>query len=592
MVFTLPRAAYACEHATMQSNSGAHPAARYFIEGLREAGIDYLFSNLGTDHVTLVDELARCEQEGRPTPAVVLCPHENVAIHMAGGYAAMTGKGQGVVVHVDAGTANAAMGMHNLMRARLPVLLMAGRAPFTLHGELPGARDTYVHYVQDPFDIGSLVRPYVKWEYNLPSGVVAKEVVRRAHTMMQSDPAGPVYLTLPRETLAEPVATDRIRSYPAERYGPTEAGGLSREMATRIARELMAAERPIVISSYLGRKAEAVAALDALARLCGIQVVEFSPAWLCMSRESPCFAGFDPAPLMADADLGLLLDVDVPWLPHTKPRDDTRWIHIDVDPVKKDLPMWGFATDLRVAADCAQALRDIHEAVESLADDAFRRRVANRMAGWSPQRQERRRRLEAAAARPGEPDALEAAWVCAMLGKQLRPDDVLINEGIRNAAAVFQHVPRTQPLTLLGGPGGGLGYSAGMALGARLARPKARVVHVEGDGGFHFSTPTSVYAVAQAYRLPILSVVLDNGGWQAVKEAVLRVHPDGPAAGSDQFHARLQGEQRRFELVAQAFGGHGERVSRPEELEPAIQRCLAAVDAGRAAVLVVSIAKI
>ncbi|MFM8769337.1 MAG: thiamine pyrophosphate-binding protein [Rubrivivax sp.] len=118
------------------------PTARHFIDGLHEAGIDWLFCNLGTDHVTLVDELARAEMEGRAAPRVLLCPHENVAVHMAGGYAALTGRGQGVMVHVDAGTANAAMGLHNLMRGRLPVMLMAGRAPYALHGELPGARAT------------------------------------------------------------------------------------------------------------------------------------------------------------------------------------------------------------------------------------------------------------------------------------------------------------------------------------------------------------------------------------------------------------------------------------------------------------------
>ncbi|NDF65456.1 MAG: acetolactate synthase, partial [Betaproteobacteria bacterium] len=316
-----------------------HTSARHFIDGLLESGIDYLFSNLGTDHVTLVDELAQAQLEGRAAPQVVLCPHENVAIHMAGGYAAVTGRGQGVMVHVDAGTANAAMGLHNLMRARLPVLLMAGKSPFSLHGELPGARDNYVHYVQDPFDIGSLVRPYVKWEYNLPSGVVAKEVLRRAHTVMHSEPAGPVYLTLPRETLIEPWPADRVRSYPVERYGPAQQGNLPPEAVQQVARSLMQARHPLVITSYLGRKPEAVQALEALALLCGIRVVEFSPSWLCISRESPCFFGFDPAPYLPDTDLGLLLDIDVPWLPHaTQPREDTQWLHIDVDPIKKDFP--------------------------------------------------------------------------------------------------------------------------------------------------------------------------------------------------------------------------------------------------------------
>ena len=570
-----------------------HTTARYFLEGLQEAGIRYLFSNLGTDHVTLIDEMARLQAEGQAMPEVVLCPHENVAIHMAGGYAAVTGQGQGVMVHVDAGTANAAMGMHNLMRARLPVLLMAGKAPYALHGEVPGARDNYVHYVQDPFDIASLVRPYVKWDYNLPSGVVAKEVVRRAHSVMHTEPAGPVYMTLPRETLAESWPPEQVKSYPAARYGAVRMGALPTEATLQIARELMAADNPLVITSYLGRNPEAVQALEALAELCGIRVVEFSPTWLCISRESPCFFGFDATPLLPDTDWGLLLDIDVPWLPHqTRPREDTRWVHIDVDPIKKDFPAWGFASDVRWPADCAQALHDLHQAITDLADEGFHQRVAERMAHWPAQRQQRLARVVAAAQNPGTEDALNPAWVCAQIGLQLRPDDVVINEAIRNSPAVLQQIPRTEPMSFLGGAGGGLGYSAGMALGVKLARPNDRVVHIEGDGGFHFSTPTSVYAVAQAQGLPILTVVLDNGGWQAVKEAVLRVHPDGPAAQAGEFQARLKGEQRRFEQVAQAFGAHGERVTRPEDLPAAIARCLQALDEGRAALLVASVAKI
>jgi hypothetical protein len=131
----------------------------------------------------------------------------------------------------------------------------------------------------------------------------------------------------------------------------------------------------------LGRKPEAVAALQDLAMLCGIRVVEFSPSWLCMSRESPCFFGFDPTPLLPDTDWGLLLDVDVPWLPHqTRPLEETRWVHIDVDPIKKDFPSWGFASDERWPADCALALRDIYQAVLSMADQAYRQKVAERMA--------------------------------------------------------------------------------------------------------------------------------------------------------------------------------------------------------------------
>ena len=569
----------------ISARSGAH----HFLEGLADLDIEHVFANLGTDHVTLIEEIARRDREGLPHPRLILCPHENVAIHMAAGYAALTGRGQAVMVHVDAGTANAAMGMHNLFRGRIPVMLVAGKAPYTLRGELPGSRDNYVHFVQDPFDIGSLVRPYVKWEYSLPTSRIAPEVLRRAHSVMHSDPPGPVYLTLPREVLAENVAGP-VQAFSAQRYGSVAAGGLDPERADELVQRLMQAQAPVVLTSYLGRKAEAVKALEDLALLCGIRVVEFMPSHLAISRTHPCFAGFDPAKGVAGADLGLLLDVDVPWLPKfVQPDTGTWWAQVDVDPIKQDFPMWGFATDWRVQADCATALRQLATLVRQRADAAFHERVAARIASWGPARIARRKAVETAAADPGQRGAVSAAHVCAALGRAISAHDIVVNEAIRNSPSVLTQIPRSEPLTLLCGAGGGLGFGGGMALGARLACPDRRVVHVVGDGSFHFSTPTSVYATAQRYGLPVFTVVLDNGGWQAVKEAVLRVYPDGEAAKADEFQARLQGGMRRFEKVAEAFGAHGEYVDDPAQVEDAIARCLAAVDAGQSAVMNVQI---
>ena len=570
-----------------------HSTAHYFLEGLVDVGIDHVFANLGTDHVSLIEALADWDRRGRAHPAMVLCPHENVAVHMAGGYAALTGKGQAVMVHVDAGTANSAMGLHNLFRARLPVFLMAGKAPFTLRGELPGSRDNYVHFVQDPYDIGSLVRPYVKWEYNLPSGVVAKESLRRGHTLMQSDPPGPVFMTLPRETLAQEWEEDAIRPYPQARYGAVAAGGTDDATAQRIAQRLLESSNPVAISAYLGRKPQAVQVLDALARECGIRVVEFNPLYLNIPHDSPCFAGFDPVDALADADLGLLLDVDVPWLPQfVADRPDLPWIHVDVDALKKDFPMWGFPSDVRVQGDCATVLAQVLEIVRAEADAGFRARAAQRIASWETRREERRQRIAAAGASTGSVGAIAPEFVCACINEVLAPDDIVVNEAIRNSPAVLNQLDRTQAQSYIGLAGGGLGFSGGMALGAKLARPRARVVQFVGDGGFHFSNPTAVYAVAQEYRLPILTVVLDNGGWQAVKEAVLRVYPDGAAAAADAFQARLGGEQRNFAQVGAAFGAHAETVDNPDALRPAISRCLQALDTGRAAVLCVRVTRL
>jgi len=563
----------------------SHTTSHYFLEGLNEIGLDYLFCNLGTDHAPLIEEMARWRREGLTHPKLVLCPHENVAMHMAGGYAAMTGRGQGVMVHVDAGTANAAMGMHNLFRSRMPVLLMAGRAPFTIHGELPGSRDNYVHFVQEPYDQASVVRPYVKWEYNLPSGVVAKEALRRAHSMIMSDPQGPAYMMLPREVLAEQWDEAKIVSYPAAQYGAAKAQGTDPQVVEALAAKLLAAEHPVIVTAYAGRNAATPALLDALARAAGIRVVEFNPLYLNIPHDSPCFAGFMADPHVGRADVGLMLDVDVPWIPkYTQPKPGAWWGQVDVDVVKRDIPMWGFPADLRIEADSSRVLAQLLEAVKRLTTPALAKAVDARMAAIADESATRNLSIAHAAADKGSEGRINPQYVCAELNRAIGQDDVVINEAVRNTFAVFNQILRTKPATLIGLSGGGLGFSGGMALGAKLAKPGSVVLQVVGDGGFYFSTPQSVLAVSRQYQLPIFTVVLDNTGWSAVKEATLRMYPDGVAKATEQFAAVLALDME-FAKVAEAAGAYGELVSDPEEVAAAIARCMVEVRGGRSALL-------
>jgi acetolactate synthase-1/2/3 large subunit len=251
---------------------------------------------------------------------------------------------------------------------------------------------------------------------------------------------------------------------------------------------------------------------------------------------------------------------------------------------------------MRVQGDCAIVLQQVLDAVEARADDAFRRRVTERIASWGAAREAAAKRRATASANQGVPGALNPASVFATLSAKLSQDDLVLNEAIRNGPILQAHVKRTKPQSYVGLAGGGLGFSGGMALGLKLARPNRRVVQVIGDGGFHFSSPDSVYAVAQQYQIPILTIVLDNGGWQAVKSAVQRVYPKGVAAETDEFQSRLmsgrQGEQRDFSAIARAFGAHGERVTEPGDLAAAIDRAFAALDDGKAAVLHVHVTRL
>src|SRR5215472_14775960 len=331
-----------------RSNTQTHSAAYFLLEGLNEIGVDYLFCNFGTDHAPIIEELANRKQRGEPVPKTIRCAHENTAAHMAAGYALMTGRGQGVLVHVDVGTANTANAMHNLFRSRLPVLLMAGKAPYTTSGELVGSRDTYVHFVQEPFDQGSLVRPYVKWEWTLPSGVVVKEALRRAASIMHSEPCGPVYLMMQRETLTQTWNADEIRRYAGEQFAASYAGGADPTLIAALVDKILTAENPIVITGYAGRHERGSRAVDALAQFAGIAVYEANVINN-ISHDSACFVGFSADKAVPEADVGLLVDVDVPWFPSdVQPKENAFWAHIDVDTLKPGSPMWTFPGNMRL----------------------------------------------------------------------------------------------------------------------------------------------------------------------------------------------------------------------------------------------------
>lgn len=576
----------------MDSNEARHSTAHYFLEGLTEIGCDYLFCNFGTDHAPLIEAMASFRRDGRTAPQTIICPHEITAVHMAAGYAMATGRGQGVMVHVDAGTANSAMALHNLCRARIPVLLMAGRAPFTTRGELLGTRDTYVHFVQEPFDQASIVRPYTKWEYNLPSGVVAKEALRRAHMVMMSDPKGPVYMTFPRETLTELWSEGQIRSYPQERFEAARVGAVDARSVEIIADRLLAAERPLLITAYAGRNHATVGVLDELARFAGLRVVEFSPIHVNLPHDSPCHGGFTPARALAEADVGLLVDVDVPWIPKDMPDNpSTWWAHVDIDAEKRGFPMWTFPANLRLQGDSHRFLADLLAVLKEKADAAFRKRAEARVEGLAAEAKARREQAARLAAEHGAAGEINAHFLCAALAKVLGPSDIVINEAIRNIPTVLQQMPRTKPGSLVGLAGAGLGFSASVALGLKLAMPDRMIMPIMGDGTFYFSNPQSVLAVSQKYGLPIFAVVLDNSGWGAVKEATLRVYPAGEARASSEFGAAF-GPAMDFAKVAEACGAHGELVADPDAVEPAIARCVAAVRAGRSAVLHARVTKL
>ncbi len=289
-----------------------------FLEALAEAGIRYMFANLGSDHPGLIEALAQAKAEGRrgDLPELIICPHETVALSAAHAYAAVSGEPQAVLVHVDSGTQNLGGAVNNASRGRVPVLIFAGSAPYTIEGELPGSRNEFIHWIQDTRDQRGILRNYTKYDNEIRTGRNVKQLVQRALQIARSEPAGPVYLVGPREVMEE-----QIEPYAADpaQYSPVAPAALSPDVAAEIAAALARARHPLVVTGYLGRDSAAVPELVALCDLLAIPVIESAPHHVNFPASHPMHGGYqwttaDQNPILAEADVILAVDSDVPWI--------------------------------------------------------------------------------------------------------------------------------------------------------------------------------------------------------------------------------------------------------------------------------------
>ena len=559
-----------------------------FLEALAEAGIRYMFANLGSDHPGLIEALAQASAEDRRAglPELIVCPHETVALSAAHAYAAVTREPQAVLVHVDSGTQNLGGAVNNASRGRVPVLIFAGSAPYTIEGELPGSRNEFIHWIQDVHDQRGIVRNYVKYDNEIRTGRNVKQLVHRALQISRTEPAGPVYLVGPREVMEEQI--DPYAVDPAM-YRPVEPAALSPDVTGQIGRALARARRPLIVTGYLGRHPEAVPELEALCDLLAIPVIESAPHYMNFPASHPMHNGYqwttkDQNPVLAEADVILAIDSDVPWIHVTsKPAPDAEIYCIDIDPLKSQMPMWHIPARLFAAADSRLALPQITAYVRrnNLVDEAL---VSGRRADVTARhdmlRAERDRREQL------DDDAITPQYLAACVRDALADDDPLfLTEAITNYEVVAEHLRVNRPGALIGSGGGSLGWAGGGAVGAKLAAPDRTVVCMVGDGSYLFGVPSSAQWVARRYGTPALTVIFNNRGWRAPKNSALAVHPKGAAAEADDFNVSFE-PAPDYPAIAEAAGGaFAANVSDPAELPGVLREALAAVHGGRSAVV-------
>lgn len=541
------------------------PAADILIEQLAASGVDFLFANGGTDFPPIVEAFARAGRDGAAVPRPMVVPHENAAVAMAYGHYLVSGRPQAVMVHVNVGSANTLNLLLDASRDTIPVLLMAGRSPYTERGP-QGTRTRYIHWGQEMFDQAGMLREAVKWDYELHMPEQAGDVIARALEVAMTAPRGPVYLTLPRDILA--ASTSRSAAAATRRVTPSVAHPDPAAIA-RAAEWIAAAERPLLITANAGRTRDGFHALSAFAERFALPVISFHPRHLNLPSGHAMNAGYLPGPRLKEADLVLVVDCDVPWIPSLEaPPAGCRVVHIGEDPAFVRYTMRNFPSDLAVTAAPAAALAALTAAAEM--QPALRaERVAARRAAM----------VEAARTRGGDaqrpvPGDMTPEWISRCIAEAVGDEAIIVNE----YPLRLDHCPRTLPGSYFGlSPAGGLGWGLGAALGVKLAAPERLVVATLGDGAYIFANPAACHWVAAAHHLPVLTVIFNNQLYGAVRNATRAMYANGQAM---QEGGRLLADLRPapdFERYVEASGGHGERVERPADLPAALARAVHAV---------------
>jgi acetolactate synthase-1/2/3 large subunit len=479
---------------------------------------------------------------------------------------------QAVMVHVNVGTANAVCGILNAARSHIPVLFTAGRTPITERGEA-GSRNIHIHWTQEMFDQASLVREAVKWEYELrmPSDITA--VVDRAISIANSAPKGPVYLTLPREVLA--AQREAPEQFPPPRHGVALPPGANPSSVKQMAELFRKAKSPVIVTTAMALEPGADEVLAQFAQRFAVPVVEFVPRCANIPSAHPMHAGYDPGPWLKQADLVLVLDSAVPWIPDRTEVAHARVVHVGVDPIHSDIPMRSFECDLALAGDPAAALQALeielsgHAAQAAGEIEARRQRALRRIADAKASQ-----RALVESVKDQVP--IHPAWFSHCVNQVKGADAILVKEAPQLSLAL-QDFDRPSSL-MHAGAAGGLGWGMGVALGAKLAAPERLVIAVEGDGSYMFCTPVAAHYVALEQDAPFLTVIFNNQRWNEVRAATRHVYPEGVAAKPGayepltHFHPALQ-----LHKVVEAAGGYGERVTDPRELPAALERAIAMV---------------
>ena len=560
----------------------ADEGTELMLAALEANGIKRIYFHGGTDTYYFMEAVAKFKAMGRPTPDIILSTHEHTGLCAAMGEFHWTQKPQFFIAHVALGAIQPGGAWEEAWKSECGIVAMSGRSSQLTNLELGDAEAyenvttrTGIQFRQEIYRQENILGCYAKWSYDIERVENASLIINRAFQMAGSEPCGVAYLTYPLEVNTMPL--DGGLLYDPIAFPPaTSAQGDSAALRDA-AKLLVEAENPVVVVQKMGRHPEAVASLVALAEKLALPVsagtgyVNFPPTHWANSSSN-----------LSSRDVILVIDHAHPWTTRN-PAATTQIISMDVDPLRFRYPLSDIPTHIPITCNSALALPVLNEMCDEFITasrrNAFTARKAELQAAKAVADADAAASIQEASTR----FPLSDSWVGACIREIADENTVLTHDLSRGLGRGLPD--NIQPGHVLPRISTNLGTNWGKAIGVKLAAPEKTVIATGGDGCTIFAMPTSCLQLQRQFNAPVLYCVHNNHEHAAVGGGLRNYGGDDSYAGKTGRIGSMIEPSPDFDKIAQAMGAYGEKVTTGDQVKPALQRALAAVKGGQAAVL-------
>jgi thiamine pyrophosphate-dependent acetolactate synthase large subunit-like protein len=540
-------------------------------ETLRALQIPYIAVTPGASYRGLHDSIVN--YLGNTTPQMLLCVHEESAVAIAHGYAKVTGRAIAAAVHSNVGLQHATMAMFNAWCDRMPIVVLGATGPVDATKRRP-----WIDWIHTARDQGALVRGYTKWDDQPASPGAAREALLRGAWIANTAPQGPVYVNLDAE-MQEAKLPEPLPPIDAARYLPPVVTAAPADLVQQAAAMLKSGKQVVMLAGRASRSEDAWNARVALAEALNAGVVADLKIGASFPTDHPLYVGAanaltpDSVEALRNADVIVSLDwVDLAGaLKMSSPSPAAKIIQISLDHRihngwsmdYQGLPM----VDLLLSADPDLVVPDLVKALG---------------AGGRPR--------AAPPPRPATADQEPAGFTNEHIARTLR-------KVVGERPVTLTHLPISwedrwwtfrHPLDFLGSDGGGgVGGGPGISVGAALAlKNSGRLpVAICGDGDFLMGV-TAVWTAVH-YKIPLLFVLANNRSFyndELHQERVARMR--ARPIENKWIGQRMADPEIDLAAMGRAQGATGfGPIGKPADLAPALEKAIAAVDAGGVAVV-------